>query len=998
MTLLLSLVVPQLCVQAQTVSVKFRYQPDAVYPRVNFPGTFNGWGPNSSGTIVSGTVSQADSMETATGFWVKTMPLALGTYQYKIYRQLSSGYSWIADPLNRVTVSSDQNSQIVVDSLVLFQLLAYPSTGDINTRFVVKSALPTLSAGIFQPSGAPAPTILLWVDGTAVSGASSYYDPSQGILRYTPATPLIDGVHTMKITVSAGTMMKTDSASFETRGRAIQLQSPSFTTRKNVFVTAGAALGGLDSVTIAVNGTVRNIRVTNSAFMDSTVLAEGKNTIKVSGGGGVDSIVVTRVVNHTPVARAAVFSGGSNLMLSASGSTDPDGETLWKYTWLDDAATPLGLSGKKGATATVPKPKNAGEYYYTLIAEDTTGNADTTRTYVVINPDGSYTNPTIASNPSWAKQARVYFMFPKGITQAGTLSAAALKLQYVKNMGFNVIWLMPVMKNASPINNNTGPGYNITDFYNVAPEYGTNQDFKNFMTQAHSLGLKVILDVTPNHSSYLHPWSVDAHANKTASPYWNWYQHQFITHNDNGLGQSVDAGTFYYYSGFSSQLLNLNWTDVDMQAEMINVYKYWIKEFGIDGYRFDVYWGPHRKYGEQYMGKPVRDALKHIKPDILLLAEDDGTGSGTQTIYADVVTGGVNGGVDAAYDFKLFFNQIRGFGFSSTAVAALNVEMLNGGYYPGPNALYMRFMESQDEDRIAYAYSSPGAFNFDAQTSFLRTKPMATMIFTVPGFPMLWNGQEIGYGYGMSGTKENRTRTVIDWTYQGGPVLMPHYQRLAWIRGTFPAFATQSITPISTANGYVYGYTRPYANENAIVLENFANVPFAAVIPLAASGSGANVLGVVDGKKYFMNDVYNDTSSTVTFSGGAAQLTIMLPAYGSAVYILSDSLKRLTVPAVTDVEPQHGAAAPPLTYTLDQNYPNPFNPSTTIGFSLASAGAVTLKIYDILGREVAVLVNGVLTAGAHRIQWNAAGMPSGMYVYALTAGSYTNVKRMMVVK
>jgi glycosidase len=236
------------------------------------------------------------------------------------------------------------------------------------------------------------------------------------------------------------------------------------------------------------------------------------------------------------------------------------------------------------------------------------------------------------------------------MSDAGTLNAAAQRLSIIHDMGFNIIWMMPVMVNAYPINNQGGPGYNIIDFYNVAPEYGTNQDFKNFVSQAHSLGMKVILDVTPNHTSRFHPWSADAHANKQKSPYWNWYEHTLIPHNTNGLGQMLDADGFNYYSGFSDQLLNYNWTDIDARAEMISVYKYWIKEFGIDGYRFDVYWGPHRRYGEQYMGKPVRDALKHIKPNILLLAEDDGTGVGTETIYADYSSGGINGGVDAAYD------------------------------------------------------------------------------------------------------------------------------------------------------------------------------------------------------------------------------------------------------------------------------------------------------------------------------------------------------------
>ena len=206
------------------------------------------------------------------------------------------------------------------------------------------------------------------------------------------------------------------------------------------------------------------------------------------------------------------------------------------------------------------------------------------------------------------------------------------------------------MKNAFPINNGPGPGYNIVDFYNVAPEYGTNQDFKNFVAQAHGLGMKVILDVTPNHSSRFHPWSADAHTFKTNSVYWYWYEHATITSNTNGLGDCLDADSFNYYCGFSEQILNFNWTDADMRAEMINVYKYWITQMGVDGYRLDVYWGPHRRYGEANMGKPVREALQPQARHPPLSSEDDGTGAGTEVIYADC-SRRCQRRVDAAYDF-----------------------------------------------------------------------------------------------------------------------------------------------------------------------------------------------------------------------------------------------------------------------------------------------------------------------------------------------------------
>jgi glycosidase len=986
---------------SQTINVKFRYEPQAVYVRVNFPGEFNGWGPNSSGTILAGAPSQADSLEAATGMWVKTFPMTFGTHQYKIYQQLSStstNWNWISDPLNRVVVTSDENSQFVVDSLVLFQICAYPyaiEAGVSGNAFVVKTGLPKLSAGIFHPAGGPAVTISAILDGTPIANAGSYYDTSSGIYTYAPSGAIADGNHVFRINASAGGQSKTDSMQFTVRARPVQILTPSFVTHKTVYVTAGIILkpddsgpdSSISSVSLFDNGIMKSVAAANGAFADSTLLSEGNNLIRVATPNGADSIVVTRLVNHSPNAIATAQDAGSSVTLSAASTTDPDSQTVTNFKWLDDPVYSLGLSGKTGVTTTVAKPANPGEYYFGLVAIDPGGNVDTTRSYFIIKADGSVQNPVIQNNPQWAKQARVYFLFPKAFTQAGTISAAAARLQYVKDMGFNVIWVMPVMKNAYPINQQSGPGYNIVDFYNVAPEYGTNQDFKNFVTQAHTLGLKVILDVTPNHSSWIHPWSADAHANKLNSPYWNWYEHNNQPDNQtNGLGSSLDGGGFNYYSGFSSQLLNLNWSDVDMRSEMINVYKYWVQQFGLDGFRFDVYWGPHRRYGEQFMGEPVRAALKHIKPDILLLGEDDGTGSGTQYIYADQ-----NGGLDASYDFNLYFNGIENFGFMSTSIDNLNNDINNGGYFPGPDALYMRFMESQDEDRIAYLYSS-----VDSTTTFMRTMPMATTIFTVPGFPMIWNGQEVGWGYGISGSKEDRDRSTIGWDYAGKNLLTPHYQRLAWIRGAFPAFATQKYLRLSTGNGLVYGIARPYNGGNSVALMNFGGSPASAAITLSA-GNAALAPGIKDGT-YYLNDVYNDTSSTVTVSFGVTNFSTTLPAYGSAVYVLSDSVIKLVVPTLTSVKTQPGINSLPREFVLSQNYPNPFNPSTSIEFALPNQQFVTLKIFDVLGRVVATLVDEKKEAGRYSVQWNAFGLSSGVYFCMMRAGTFAGTNKLLLVR
>jgi hypothetical protein len=90
--------------------------------------------------------------------------------------------------------------------------------------------------------------------------------------------------------------------------------------------------------------------------------------------------------------------------------------------------------------------------------------------------------------------------------------------------------------------------------------------------------------------------------------------------------------------------------------------------------------------------------------------------------------------------------------------------------------------------------------------------------------------------------------------------------------------------------------------------------------------------------------------------------------------------------------------AVPQRTSLLQNYPNPFNPATLIEFQLHHAGEVSLRVYDVLGREVAVLANGTLNAGTYRVPFDGRQLASGIYYYRLVAGSFTDSKRMLLVK
>jgi hypothetical protein len=100
---------------------------------------------------------------------------------------------------------------------------------------------------------------------------------------------------------------------------------------------------------------------------------------------------------------------------------------------------------------------------------------------------------------------------------------------------------------------------------------------------------------------------------------------------------------------------------------------------------------------------------------------------------------------------------------------------------------------------------------------------------------------------------------------------------------------------------------------------------------------------------------------------------------------------------VTDV-PDDGEELIPVVHALGQNYPNPFNPTTVIGYSLFVRGPVTLRVYDILGREVAILVDGVKAPGTFTARWDASGLPGGVYFYRLTGPGVNETRKMVLIR
>ncbi|MGA7161708.1 MAG: alpha-amylase family glycosyl hydrolase [Bacteroidota bacterium] len=996
---------------ADSVDVTFYFKPGDNPTIVFLPGEFDNWGNNSSGAISPSDPSRM-TKDTSTGIWWKTVRLQVGgktggmlpgAYEYKINENGTSG-GWLPDPSNpRQDAGNNSNSILYVNSPTIEYLLPNSTSGVVNQQHPIISAyvFPSLSSGVDTTA------MQIWIDSTSYTIPPASYNQTTKFISFKPAAPLDNGNRKIKLSVRHfGGSLVSDSATFNILAGPIQIlnQSGHVTVKDSIIIIGSVEDIRIQSAKIVQNGTdSQTVSITGGNFSKKVGLSDSINTFRAvakdSTGATIVSgqYVITRFINHSPIALISFSVNGGSITLSSSNSTDPDSQQTASLTllWSVDPNNPAAITSVNGSTAksiVVTTPKTPGEYYFGLIATDSYGNKDTTRSYFGVNPDGSVTIPAISSNPQWVKMGRIYEMFFNSFTPQQTINAATQQLDYLQKLGVNILWIMPVMKNNQRIDNGPGPGYNIVDFYTVAPEYGTNADFKNFVQQAHQRGLKVILDVTPNHTSSNHPFVLDARLFTANSFYWNFYQHQEIT-NPNyhpNITEAITTDGFVYYSSFSDEILNYNWGDPDARAYMIGVYTWWIKEMGIDGYRFDVYWGPHDRAnggngGELEMGAPVRGAIKHIKPDVFILGETAATGVGTETIYADE-----NGGVDAAYDWNLFHNVIQPF---TTSSPTLNNNVTNFGmgdtmgFVPGPNAHFMRFLENHDETRIAALYGS-----------YAKTMPMGTMIFTVPGIPMIYSGQEVGYGLGITNPNIDTRRSIIDWNSAGKALLTPHYQRLAWIRATFPEFSTQSMVllPLAPSAGSMYAYSRPLLDQNGIAIENFNSFASTASITLNTS----NVYmtgGPVNGKTYYLNDVYNDTAYAVSFNSGTLSFSATLPSYGSAVYILADSVIHLTVPALTSVAAQTQLTVP-LAFSLSQNFPNPFNPTTTIQYAIPHASKVTLRVYDILGRIVATLVNEQKNAGTYSAEFDAKSMSSGVYYYRLTANNSTDVKRMLLLK
>lgn len=199
----------------------------------------------------------------------------------------------------------------------------------------------------------------------------------------------------------------------------------------------------------------------------------------------------------------------------------------------------------------------------------------------------------------WWQKGIIYQVYPRSFQDSngdgiGDLNGIIQRLDYLQWLGVSAIWISPIYP--SPM---ADFGYDISDYQNIHPIFGSMDDFEELLQQAHQRGLKLILDLVPNHTSDQHPWFLASRSSKE-DPKRDWYiwkdAKEDATPPNNWLsvfGGSAwewDASTNqYYYHAFLKQQPDLNWRNPEVQQAMLDVMRFWLDK-GVDGFRVDVMW------------------------------------------------------------------------------------------------------------------------------------------------------------------------------------------------------------------------------------------------------------------------------------------------------------------------------------------------------------------------------------------------------------------------
>lgn len=369
-----------------------------------------------------------------------------------------------------------------------------------------------------------------------------------------------------------------------------------------------------------------------------------------------------------------------------------------------------------------------------------------------------------AVTEKWWKESVVYQIYPRSFKDSngdgiGDLRGVIEKLDYLNDLGIQVIWLCPMFK--SPQDDN---GYDISDYKDIHYEFGTMADFNDLLREVHARGMKLILDLVLNHTSDEHPWFIESRSSRdNAKRDWYIWRDPKEGHEPNnwesifaGPAWKYDAETQQYFMHiFSARQPDLNWENKDMRQAAYETVRWWLDK-GIDGFRIDAISHIKKRPGLPDLPNPkglryVPSYANHMNVEGVM----DFIGELCRETFSryDVMTVGEANGVNSqqASDWvaeeKKRFSMIIQFEhtklWGSEGDAKINLPELKTIFSNwqknlqavGWNAL---FVENHDITRVVSRWGDTGPYHRESATS------IAAMYFLMQGSPFIYQGQEIG--------------------------------------------------------------------------------------------------------------------------------------------------------------------------------------------------------------------------------------------------------------
>jgi glycosidase len=382
-----------------------------------------------------------------------------------------------------------------------------------------------------------------------------------------------------------------------------------------------------------------------------------------------------------------------------------------------------------------------------------------------------YASMLARESANWVKDAVIYEVYLRSFSNEGTFQALEAKISELKKLGVTIVWLMPIHP-VGKINRKgfLGSPYSVQDYYGVNPEFGTLDDINSLVNTIHQQGLKIIIDLVANHTAWDNPM-LKEHP--------EWY-----THDKKGAIISPNPDW--------TDVADLNYDQPGLRTSMITMMKYWVHDVGIDGFRCDVAELVPTDFWES-----ARKELDAIKP-VMMLSEG--------TLPEHHIKA-----FDLTYSWNVYDvleKVIKG----STHVTILDKLLKSESNRYPQGSLRMRFNTNHDKN----AYDGPPVKKFTPEGA----KATAVLMFTYPGVPMIYNGEEVG-----NEKKLNLfEKEDIDWS-KGGD-FRGLYETLGMLHKEHPALRRGSFLPVQNSDStIVYSFMRTMREDTVLVVINFNTFP-----------------------------------------------------------------------------------------------------------------------------------------------------------------------------